>query len=179
MHLETERLLIRRWTHDDVERLLDIQSRPEVVKWLGDGEPVLMKDLDEAHQRVEGYDARCAQGAPYGFWAVEVRETGVVAGSVLLLVLPHAEAGEVEIGWHLHPDSWGHGYASEAARAILGHGFAHGLPEILAVSHTDNHPSQAVMRRIGMTDRGIVEKWYDGPSALYGLTAAEWADRQS
>lgn len=174
MHLETERLLIRRWTHDDVERLLDIQSRLEVVKWLGDGEPVLMKDLDEAHQRVEKYDARCAN-PPYGLWAVEVRATGVIAGSVVLLPLPNNEDGEVEIGWHLHPDSWGLGYASEAARAVLGHGFAAGLPEILAVSHTDNYPSQAVMRRIGMSDRGVVEKWYDGPSALYGITAEEWA----
>lgn len=174
MHLETERLLIRRWTHDDAERLLDIQSRIEVVKWLGDGEPVLMQDLDEAHQRVDRYDERSAR-PPLGFWAVEVRATGVVAGSVLLLTLPNAEAGEVEIGWHLHPDSWGLGYASEAARAVLEHGFTAGLPEILAVSHTDNHASQAVMRRIGMTDRGIVERWYDGPSALYGITAADWA----
>lgn len=177
-HLETERLLIRRWTHDDAERLLDIQSRLEVVKWLGDGEPVLMKDLDEAHERVDRYAARCDGPAPYGFWATEVRATGVVAGSVLLLPLPNNEHGEVEIGWHLHPDSWGSGYASEAARAVLGHGFAHGLPEILALSHTDNEASQAVMRRIGMTDRGIVEKWYAGPSALYGVTAAEWAAQQ-
>ena len=60
---------------------------------------------------------------------------------MLLLTLPNDEAGEVEIGWHLHPDAWGHGYASEAARAVLAHGFAHGLPEILAVTHLDNYPS--------------------------------------
>ncbi|SDC69252.1 GNAT family N-acetyltransferase [Nocardioides lianchengensis] len=175
MHLETDRLLIRPWTHDDadVERLLDIQSRLEVVKWLGDGEPVLMQELDEAHAKVDRYTERSAS-PPYGFWAVEVRATGVVAGSVILLPLPNNENGEVEIGWHLHPDSWGHGYASEAARAVLGHGFTAGLPEILAVSHTDNYPSQAVMRRIGMTDRGVVEQWYEGPSALFGITAAEW-----
>lgn len=177
VHLETDRLLIRPWDHSEAARVLDIQSRLEVVKWLGDGEPVLMKDLDEAHERIDRYTLRSAH-PPLGFWAIEVRATGVVAGSVLLLTLPNAEAGEVEIGWHLHPDSWGHGYASEAARAVLGHGFAAGLPEILAVSHTDNHPSQAVMRRIGMTDRGVVEKWYEGPSALYGVTATEWAAHQ-
>ena len=43
----------------------------------------------------------------------------------------------------------------------------HGLPEILAVTHLDNYPSQAVARRIGMTDQGVVEKWYDGPSQLF------------
>jgi len=173
VHLETDRLLIRPWTHDDAGRLLDIQSRLEVVKWLGDGEPVLMKDLDEAHQRVDRYADRSAT-PPLGFWAIEVRATGAVVGSVLLLTLPNAEDGEVEIGWHLHPDSWGHGYASEAARAVLGHGFDAGLPEIIAVSHTDNYPSQSVMRRIGMTDRGIIEKWYDSPSAYFTITAEEW-----
>lgn len=173
VHLETERLLIRPWTHDDAERLLDIQSRVEVVKWLGEGEPALMKDLDEAHAKVDRYAERSAP-PPLGIWALEVRATGVVAGTGLLVTLPNAEAGEVEIGWHLHPDSWGHGYASEAARVILGHGFDSGLSEILALSHTDNYPSQAVMRRIGMRDRGIVERWYDGESTLFGLTAEEW-----
>ena len=55
MHLETARLTIRPWSHDEADRLLDIQSRIEVVKWLGDGEPVLMKDLDEAHARIDRY----------------------------------------------------------------------------------------------------------------------------
>lgn len=173
VHLETERLLIRAWTHDEAERLLDIQSRLEVVKWLGDGEPVVMRDLDEAHAKVDRYAERSAT-PPCGIWAIEVRETRVVAGTVLLVPLPKNEHGEVEIGWHLHPDSWGHGYASEAARAVLGHGFAGGLPEIIAVSHLDNYPSQAVMRRIGMTDRGTTDQWYESPSAMFVVTADEW-----
>jgi len=176
MHLVTERLLIRPWRHEDAARLLDIQSRLEVVKWLGDGEPVLMQDLDEAHARIERYAERSVP--PLGMWAVERRAeegaAGVVVGTVLLLTLPDDEHGEVEIGWHLHPDSWGHGYATEAAAAVLEHGFAAGLPEIIAVSHTDNHASQAVMRRLGMEDRGIVEKWYAGPSACFTITAEQW-----
>ena len=172
MDLHTERLTLRRWRDDDAPRLLDIQSRVEVMRWLGDGEPVLMKDLDEAHAKIERYRELSAT-PPLGFWAVEVDATGVVAGSVILLELPNAEDHEVEIGWHLHPDSWGHGYASEAARALLGHGFAAGLPEILAVTHLDNHPSQGVCRKIGMTDQGVVEKWYDGPSQLFRITVAE------
>src|SRR5690242_12417293 len=83
MQLETPRLVIRPWTHDEAGRLLDILSRIEVVQWLGDGEPVLMKDLDEAHERIDRYRVR-SETPPLGFWAVEVRETGVVAGSVLL-----------------------------------------------------------------------------------------------
>ena len=48
-HARPNACCIRLWRHEDAERLLDIQSRVEVMKWLGDGEPVLMKDLDEAH----------------------------------------------------------------------------------------------------------------------------------
>ncbi|MCW2772013.1 MAG: hypothetical protein JWN91_339 [Nocardioides sp.] len=70
MHLETDRLLIRPWRHEDAARLLDIQSRVEVVKWLGDGEPVLMKDLDEAHRKVDRY-AELSTSPPLGFWAIE------------------------------------------------------------------------------------------------------------
>jgi RimJ/RimL family protein N-acetyltransferase len=172
VHLATERLLIRPWRHEDADRLLDILSRLEVVEWLDDGEPVLMKDLDEAHARITRYAERDAP--PLGMWAVERSDDGVVVGTVLLLTLPNAEHGEVEIGWHLHPDSWGHGYASEAARAVLAHGFAGGLPEIIAVSHTDNGASQAVMRRIGMTDRGVTDKWYEEESAYFVMTADSW-----
>jgi RimJ/RimL family protein N-acetyltransferase len=56
---------------------------------------------------------------------------------------------------------------------LLTHGFAAGLPEILAVTHLDNYASQGVCRKIGMTDQGVVEKWYDGPSQLFRITAAE------
>jgi RimJ/RimL family protein N-acetyltransferase len=125
-----------------------------------------MKDLDEARQRIERYQAR-SQRPPLGYWAIEVRDTGVVAGSVLLLTLPDAEHGEVEIGWHLHPDSWGHGYASEAASAVLAHAWSSGLHEVLALTDVENHRSQAVARRIGMDRVGVLEKWYDGPSLVF------------
>lgn len=175
VHLATERLLIRPWRHEEAPRLLDLLSRLEVVKWLGDGEPQLMRDLDEAHERVDRYAERDVP--PLGTWAVERVEDGVVVGTVLLLTLPNAEHGEVEIGWHLHPDSWGRGYATEAARAVLGHAFAAGLPEVIAVSHTDNWASRAVMRRLGMEDRGITDKWYADESALFVMTAERWARR--
>ena len=176
MHLATARLLIRLWRHEDAERLLDIQSRLEVMKWLGDGEPVLMRDLDEAHARIDRYAERSSV-PPLGTWAIERTDDGIVSGTVLLLTLPNDEHGEVEIGWHLHPDSWGRGYATEAARAVLAHAFAAGLPEVIAVTHVGNTASQAVARRLGMEDRGIVEKWYAGPSACFAITADQWRGR--
>jgi RimJ/RimL family protein N-acetyltransferase len=180
MHVETPRLVIRPWTHDEAGRLLEIQSRLEVVKWLGDGEPVLMQDLAEAHERIDRYHAR-SESPPLGFWAVEVRGTAEaparVAGSVLLLTLPHADDDEVEIGWHLHPDSWGRGYASEAAAAVMQHGFDGGLGEILALTHTDNEPSKAVCRRLGMEDLGVIEKYYEEESCLFRMTPERWSRR--
>ncbi len=53
------------------------------------------------------------------------------------------------------------------------HGFAHGMPEILAVPHLDNYPSQGVCRKIVMAGQGIVEKWYDWPSEPSRITAVE------
>lgn len=175
MHVETERLVIRPWSHDEAERMWDIRRRVEVMKWLGDGEPRLMADLDAAHTCIDGYVER-NERAPLGFWAVEVVETGVVAGTVLLWPLPNGD-GEVEIGWHLHPDSWGHGYATEAATAVITHGFDGGLPEIYAITHLTNTASQAVCRRLVLDDLGIMEKWYEEPSHVYHTTPDRWANR--
>ncbi len=173
---ETDRLVIRPWRVEEAPRVLDIQSRMEVVKWLGDDEPVLMKDLDQARERIDSYQQRSAV-PPLGFWGIEERDTGQVLGSVLLLTLPNAEDGEVEIGWHLHPDSWGHGYASEAAGAVLAYGLTHGLSEVYALTHLDNYPSQAVARRIGMETLGVMERWYDAPSMVF--RARQPAGRQT
>ena len=76
-------------------------------------------------------------------------------------------APAVEIAWRLHPDHWGHGYASEAALASLRHGFdVVGLDEIVAFTTTRNTRSQAVMVRIGM--RRDVDGDFDHPSLPEG-----------
>ena len=178
MHLETERLVVRPWRHDEGPRLFDILSRVEVMKWLGDGEPRLVKTVGEAHERIDRYNHERAD-PPLGVWAVERKEDGVVAGTALLLTLPNDEHGEVEIGWHLHPGSWGHRYAPEAATAILDRGFAGGLAEINAVTHLTNARSMAVCSRIGMEHRGITHRWYAEPSQHYVITREQWAARQA
>jgi RimJ/RimL family protein N-acetyltransferase len=170
MHLETDRLVIRPWQFEEAPRVLDIMSRAEVVKWLDDGPLRLMTSLAEAHERIASYHRRSAV-PPRGYGAVEVRATGVVAGSVALLDLPGPDDDGVEVGWNLHPDSWGNGYASEAARAVLQFGLAHGLPEIVALSNLDNGRSQAVCRRIGMRDDGVTDQWYPLPSRIFRAVA--------
>jgi RimJ/RimL family protein N-acetyltransferase len=173
--IETERLRIRDWTADDAPAALATLSLVEVVKWLGDGPPQLCQDLDEARAKIERWRGR--DDPPLGFWAIEVADHGPlhgrVIGSVLLSPLPNGD-GEVEIGWHLHPDAWGHGYASEAARAALRRGFEGGLEEINAVTHLTNGPSQAVCRRIGMEHRGVTGLWYDEPSEHFVITREQW-----
>lgn len=89
----------------------------------------------------------------YGWWAVEVLATGEFIGFTGLdRVDEDMPFTGVEIGWRLARPSWGHGYATEAARASLAFGFdTLALPEIIAMTPTTNLRSQAVMRRIGMT----------------------------
>lgn len=109
---------------------------------------------------------RLAADPRFGSWAVVERASGVPAGAVVLKPLPDGD-GEVEIGWHLHPDSWGRGYASEAARAMLARGFSYGLPEIWAVTDPANDRSIAVCRRIGLRLLGTTSRWYHEPSTMF------------
>lgn len=167
--IETERLVIRPWALDEIDRFFDIYRREEVSRWFS-GAP--MRDREQAVERMERGLAALAENPRLGSWAVVERQTGVPAGTVLLKPLPDG-AGEIEIGWHLHPDRWGRGYASEAAGALLARGFADGLEEIWAVVDPANDRSIAVCRRIGMRLLGITERWYHEPSMLFWAGATD------
>ncbi len=161
--IRTERLEIRPWSPADVDRYFDIYRRPEVMRWLSGG---AMRDRREAAERMNRMLARLAQDPRFGSWAIVERASGVPAGTVLLKPLPDG-GGEIEIGWHLHPDSWGRGYASEAASALLACGFSYGLREVWAVTDPANDRSIAVCRRIGMRLLGTTSRWYHEPSLMF------------
>jgi RimJ/RimL family protein N-acetyltransferase len=163
MVIVTDRLVVRPWRLDEADRFFDIYRRPEVVRWIG-AEP--MQDPREAIDMIERSLTRLRTDPRFGSWAVVDRLDGVPVGSVLLKPLPDGD-GEVEIGWQLHPDSWGKGFASEAAGAVLQHGFTEGLAEVWAVTHLDNRRSVAVCRRIGMQLLGITHRWYHEPSLMF------------
>ncbi|MGK5113279.1 GNAT family N-acetyltransferase [Geodermatophilus sp. CPCC 205506] len=167
----TARLRLRPWStrRDDLARLLDLYGRDEVTRWLGGRPSVTPVEL------VARWAAVSASGARAGVWAVEVSGTGVVAGTVLLKPLPGG-VGEVEVGWHLHPDCWGHGYATEAARAVIDRGFAAGLPEVYAVVRPGNVPSLAVCRRLAMEPLGRMRRWYDVELEVFRLMAPAVVD---
>ncbi len=118
-----------------------------------------MTDRAEAVALIERYIDRLAANSRFGAWAVIELSPGIPAGSVLLKPLPDGD-GEVEIGWHLHPDSWGRGLATEAGGALLGRGFAIGLSEAWAVTHLDDDRSIAVCRKLGMRVLGVTHRWY-------------------
>ena len=163
--LGTERLRLRPWTtsREDRERLTDIYGRVEVTRWLG-GPPRLSAD-----EIVARWDAVSAQDDRFGCWAIEPAD-GPPAGTVLFKPLPNG-VGEVEVGWHLHPDSWGHGYATEAARAVIERGFDAGVPEVYAVVRPGNEASVAVCRRLGMAPLGRLRRWYDVELDAFRLMA--------
>jgi RimJ/RimL family protein N-acetyltransferase len=120
---------------------------PEVREYLGD---LLSREQSDAS--VARFQAEFEERG-FGWWAVEVRASGEFVG---FAGLDQVDDGMpftgVEIGWRLARSAWGRGYATEAARSVLGFGFdTLGLAEILAVTTATNLRSQAVMRRIGMT----------------------------
>jgi RimJ/RimL family protein N-acetyltransferase len=163
--LRTERLLLRPWTTSDADiaRLTDIYSREEITRWVGGTPSVPPAELVARWAQVSALDER------YGCWAIE-RADSSVAGTVLFKPLPNG-VGEVEVGWHLHPDSWGHGYATEAARAVIDRGFAAGVPEVYAVVRPGNVASMAVCARLGMHPLGRLRRWYDVELEAFRLMA--------
>jgi RimJ/RimL family protein N-acetyltransferase len=171
--LRTARLRLRAWTTApaDLARMADLYSRDEVSRWLGGTPSVPPEELVTRWARVHELDAR------FGCWAIERTDgavgrddPAVVAGTLLFKPLPNG-VGEVEVGWHLHPDSWGHGYATEAARAVIERGFDLGLPEVYAVVRPGNEASLAVCARLGMQPLGLFRRWYDVELEAFRLMA--------
>lgn len=163
----TDRVILRPWRLDEADRFFDMHRSTEVARWIGGS---WMAERTEAESFIQRMLDRLATDPRFGSWAVVERATGVPAGSVLLQPLPDGE-GEIEIGWHLHPDSWGRGLATEAARGLLARGFALGLEEVWAVTHPDNHRSARVCEKLGMRLLGITERWYHGPSLMFWIGA--------
>jgi RimJ/RimL family protein N-acetyltransferase len=176
--LETYRLVLRRWTLDDADFMFDMYSRWEVQRYIG-LVPRVMVRREEAVDRLERYSA--FEHPVHGLWAVEEKASSNLLGTLLLKPLPASGAtnplepsGETEIGWHLHPDTWGRGFASEAARSVLSHAFGSGLERVLAVTNRENLASQRVAMRSGMVRKGTTDRFYNTTCELFVATSLEW-----
>ncbi|SPF02464.1 GNAT family N-acetyltransferase [Streptomyces sp. MA5143a] len=160
--LLTERLLLRAWRESDLAPWAAMNADPEVRAHF----PQLLT-RGQSDASVARFQADLDRRG-WGWWAVEVRATGEFIG---FTGLDPVEDGMpftgVEAGWRLTRTAWGHGYATEAARAAVDFGFRRlDLDEILAVTVATNLRSQAVMRRIGMTHDPADD--FDDPSVPEG-----------
>ncbi len=146
--LTTDRHLLRPFEARDRTPFAELNVHPLVVESLGSA-----PSRAESDDMLERYGAEM-RSEGWGLWAVELRDGPSFVGMVgLHAVRPDIPcAPAVEVGWRLHPDHWGHGYATEGAEAALRHGFSQGdLDEIVSFTTTLNVRSQAVMTRLGMT----------------------------
>jgi ribosomal-protein-alanine N-acetyltransferase len=159
MLLETRRLLLCSWSEEDTQVLLDLSRDPEVMRnFPGPA------NREQVEQLVGRASEGLAAGGP-GLYAVHTRPSepgGSRCVGFVGLLVPRFEAPFVaqaraagvpcvEVGWRLRRGAWGRGYATEAARESLRHGFEDlGLPEVVSFTAVANEPSRAVMRRLGM-----------------------------
>jgi RimJ/RimL family protein N-acetyltransferase len=147
--LQTDRLVMRRWRDSDREPFATLNADPQTMRYFP-------STLDRAASDafVDRIEARFElQG--FGLWALELTATGEFLGYTGLNPMPDGVpgAGGMEIGWRLARHAWHHGYATEAATAGLGVAFSGAdLPEVWSMTAILNEPSQAVMRRIGLTE---------------------------
>lgn len=150
--LETERLVLRMWREDaDFERYAEMCADAEVMRFLG-GKPFTRMEawrhmaLLVGHWHLRGY----------GHWAVEEKASGQFVGRVGFLN-PVGWPG-FEIGWSLRRDSWGKGYAIEAARRALRYAFTElDRAHVISLIHPDNAASIRVAERLGEKPEGRTE----------------------
>jgi RimJ/RimL family protein N-acetyltransferase len=156
--LVSERIVLRGWDPEDAAAALSAYGDAEVAHWLA---PTLDQVGDAAAMRVLlqqwiAEDARML--TPAGRWAIERREDGQVIGGATLLPLPPDD--EFEVGWALHPQAWGHGYATEAGLALARWAFKQGIEQVVALVRPANTRAIAMVQRMGMEWVGETEKYH-------------------
>ncbi|MEG9226470.1 GNAT family N-acetyltransferase [Aeromicrobium sp. Sec7.5] len=171
-HVETERLVLRRFTRHDLDVLADLWSRPEVARWSGPRRP---RAREEVREGLANQPGRAGTHPSTAMLAIVPKGQTHPVGVALLVPLPPSSGSDrqdVEIGWHLFPEVQGRGYATEAARALVERAAAGGIGEVHAVTDPANEASQAVCRRLGMTDLGIRDDWYNSSLRAFRLATS-------
>jgi RimJ/RimL family protein N-acetyltransferase len=177
--LETERMLLRRFTLDDVDDVYRLDSDPLVRTFVEDGRPVTR---EEAVATVEHWLTYYERFEIFGFWAAIDRNTSSFIGWFHFRPQAGSPAGEPELGYRLLSSAWGKGYATEGARALIDKGFESPLVALVVAETMAVHTaSRRVMEKSGMRhvrtfdaawhvripgdERGVVE---------YAITRPEW-----
>ena len=174
--IETERLLLGPLEVSRLEEFVALTADPDTMRYWALGGR-FTRDVAERN-----FAASLARIREHGFgrrWIVEKANGGGLGftdtkyfGRSCDDVSPE----KVEIGWMLTPSAWGHGYATEAGRAVRDDAFERlKLESIVAVHHPENAASGRIMEKLGMAfERDVVAR--DGwPYRLYRLTREQWA----
>jgi RimJ/RimL family protein N-acetyltransferase len=190
--LVTERLVLRRVTAADVDNLLALDGDPEVMRYL---EPRTRSRAEIEAEVLPLFLGLYARYRDFGRWAADTRAGGEFIGWFgLRPVRPSADAivhwpdappdsGVAEVGYRLRRSAWGHGYATEGARALIRRAFTElGVQEVVATTMAVNTRSRAVMARAGLRYARTVHLTWDDPldgnehgDVEYRLRREEWA----
>ncbi|MGI8904952.1 MAG: GNAT family N-acetyltransferase [Candidatus Sumerlaeaceae bacterium] len=154
--LKTRRLIVRQWTPEDWLEFKVLATDPRVLHYIGSGEAW----SDERVQQFVNGGIKAAETRGWLLWPLEHIADKKFVG---FCGFNDAFLPEVEIGWWLRPEYWGQGIASEAAGAILEHGFkTYHFPRVISVAQPANTASIRVMEKLGMHfDRGFSFRGHD------------------
>jgi RimJ/RimL family protein N-acetyltransferase len=181
--LETPRLVLRQFTEDDVDNLFDLNSDPEVMRYLTGGSPTPRDEIRD--QLLPFHLAAYDRLDRLGTWAAESAATGEFLGWFHFRPGPDADISNIDLGYRLRRPAWNKGYATEGSRALIDRGFADlGVERVFAHTLTVNAASRHVLEKCGLT---LVRTFpYDWPFEIegaehgeveYALTKPAWEAR--
>jgi ribosomal-protein-alanine N-acetyltransferase len=176
-YLETPRLILRAVKEEDAPGFFELDSDPEVHKFLGN-QPV--KDLKESEEVIK-YIQKQYEENGIGRLAIIDKASGEFVGWSGLKYETVVRAGfpYYDLGYRLKKKFWGQGIATEAAIASLKYGFQQRqLEEIYAAADLDNIGSNKVLQKVGLK---LVDQfeYCQAPHNWYKITKAEWQEMQS
>lgn len=179
--LETDRVVMRRFTMDDADLLVDLHNDPDVMAFISPGVEVTRDEIvsDTLPAFLSYYD----RFAGYGFWAAIEKATGHFLGWFHFRPHDGADPLEPELGYRLHRFAWGHGFGTEGSRALVDHGFEMlGVERVVAETMFVNAASRRIMEKVGL--RHVRTFHADWPVRIpgdehgdveYAITRNEWA----
>lgn len=151
---DSARLSYQLITEGDVELLYQLDQDPEVMRYINGGEPSSMKQIVEVFiPRVKAFSNPTLG---WGLWSVTVKADQSFIGWILIRPMefftPNPELDNLEIGWRFKQNSWGYGYATEAALAVKAVVVQDSsVMKISAIADEENNASITVMKKIGLT----------------------------
>ncbi len=183
--LETDRLVLRRFTEDDVDNLVELDSDPDVMQYINGGRATPRQEIES--DVLPAFIDYYARFSGLGFWAAIEKSTGRFVGWFHFRPVSDARPDEVELGYRLRRSSWGKGYATEGSRALIDKGFAeHGVQRVVASTMVVNVASRRVMEKAGLRFvRTFHQPWPDyiegeeEGDVEYALLRTEWEDERS